>query len=244
MNLIILQEHEKLGNKIFSLQGRKKQHLIENLKARVGDSFQAGILNQSFGTIKVLEIQNSEVIVQFTENYYFPYFTPNIQIFSSFQRPQTTKKILQLSACVGIKEISFFLLDKTEKSYQTSKLWKQNLWEEEFLLGLEQGKRIQMPKLNLYFTSKEKISFNFSTHTFLLDLEGKSFLEYIPISKDSTFSFILGPESGITSKDREFFIQKGAKPLKLSHNVLRSEFALAFAISQLELVLELGDKNV
>lgn len=243
MNLIILENSEFIADGIYHLKDRKKDHLIQILQAQVGDRFQAGILGFALGWIYIKSIEKDYISVEFEKIQETPLPYPQISLFSAFQRPQTTKKILQLSACLGFSRIHFFPFDKSMRSYQTSSLWKDRAWEAEFLLGLEQGKRIHPPKLHLNFEFREKLSFSFPKTTFLLDLEGKFLPEYEE-QLNPEVGFILGPESGLTPKDREFFLDKGCLPLCLSRNVLRSEFALAFAYSQWEMVWETQKRKI
>ncbi len=239
MNLLILEPQEFDG-KNYHITGRKKEHILAVWKLKQGEDFPAGKLNESYGIAKFIHKSNSEIILDYTPLRTLKKSTISIQVYSAFQRPQTTKKLLQLCATCGVRKILFFPFDKSEKAYETSSLWKNKAYEQELILGLEQGKRVEMPIVEYSFNLKQKINFQFPQICFLLDLEGKRIFEYknfLDTKKNNHFGLILGPEAGITKKDREFFIQKGTLPLNLSNNILRSEFALAFALSQLELVL-------
>ncbi|MCX7999943.1 MAG: RsmE family RNA methyltransferase [Leptospiraceae bacterium] len=242
MNLLILESSEWNGSS-FSLKERKLEHIQKVWKAKIGDVYQAGLLNESYGTIQILNLTSAEVLVSYTPSSSKKNYNPSFQLYSSFQRPQTTKKILQLAATCGLSKIFFFPFEKSEKSYETSTLWRENAYEKELILGLEQGKKVEMPEVKWSFENKERILFTFPYPTFLLDLDGKNIFKYKQIleSSPSEIGLILGPESGLTKEDKDFFLKRGVYPLKLSKNTLRSEFALAFALSQLELVLE--EKN-
>lgn len=242
MNLLILEPDEWDG-KSFSLRERKFEHIKKVWKAQVGSSYQAGLLNESYGIATILSFKTETVEVDYKPIYPKKNYIPSIQLFSSFQRPQTTKKILQLAATCGLSKIFFFPFEKSEKAYETSNLWKENAYKKELILGLEQGKKVEMPEVKWSFEKKEKIPFTFPYPTFLLDLDGKNIFEYkqILLASILEIGLILGPESGLTKEDKDFFLKRGVYPLRLSKNTLRSEFALAFALSQLELVLE--EKN-
>jgi RsmE family RNA methyltransferase len=239
LNLLILEPNELLADGNYLLQGRKFQHLIEILKVQVGKELEAGALELSLGKIQILEIDLSQktILVKFLPNSnQTKTSSPKIFLYSAYQRPQTLKKILQLSATVGVSEIHFFPMQKSEKSYENSSLWKNESYKKEFILGLEQGKKIQMPKLFLHksfhFLQKE----NILGFKILLDLLGKKIAVYEnEIQKADSISIALGPESGLTEADSSFFQNLGFSPCKLSNHVLRSEYALAFALAQLEL---------
>lgn len=238
MNLLILEPKEREG-KYFHLTKRKYEHIIKVWKAKIGDTLHAGFLNESYGLVEILGFTTEGVLVEYRPLVSKQNYNPNVYLFSSFQRPQTTKKILQLSASCGLKKIFFFPFDKSEKSYENSSLWKEKNYEQELILGLEQGKKVEIPEVIWSFEVKEKISFSFPNVTFILDLEGNDIFSYKELLTQelTEVGIILGPERGLTDKDKKFFLDQGAYPLRLSKNTLRSEFALAFALSQLELVL-------
>lgn len=241
MNLLLLEPSELRADGNFLLQGRKALHIIEILKAEIGKELDSGSLNGEFGKSQVLKIDHSQktILVSFTPHSLAPIpFSKPIFLYSAYQRPQTLKKILQLSATVGIHEIHFFPMQKSERSYENSSLWKNDSYKEELILGLEQGKKIQMPKVflhkSIHFMQKEN---NFG-YKILLDLQGEKISVYSKeIETANSLSIVLGPESGLTENDSLFFREIGFKPCKLSQHILRSEFALAYALAQIEIFI-------
>jgi len=239
MNLLLLESEQSETGNIYTVNGRRMFHLLCIKKVRVGDKLFAGRVGKDLGIFHIQEINLDCIKGEYLVDSY-PSISLNLEIFLSYQRPQTMKKILFLAGTMGISKIYMFPLVKTEKSYIQSSLWKEGKWLEELYLGMEQGKNIFLPEI----FHKEKIS-SITPHLlennlYCLDPQGVWMNEgvQVPIS-NQILQFILGPEGGMTDIDMEFFKKNGAKSIKLSKNILRTEHALSYMLAQLEILQEI-----
>jgi 16S rRNA (uracil1498-N3)-methyltransferase len=239
MNLLLLESKNCEKENIYTVIGRRMLHLLSIKKVRIGDKLIAGRLGIDLGIFHIQEIKPDCIRGVYSVESK-PLISIKLEIFLSYQRPQTMKKILFLAGAIGISKIYLFPLVKTEKSYIQSSLWKQEKWLEELYLGMEQGKNIFLPEI----CHKEKLH-SITPHfvqnnLYCLDPQGCWMNESMqfPVS-NQILQFILGPEGGMTDKDMEFFIKNGAKPIKLSKNILRTEHALTYMLAQLEILQEI-----
>lgn len=241
MNRIILEESEFRGDSLYCLNARKSNHVIKILKSKIGNSLKAGLLNRSLGTAIVysIDVKKREVFVLYVEEKEdIPFANlANVRIFSAIQRPQTVKKMIQLGANCGISELYFFPANKSESSYLNSSIWDEKNLLDEVLLGLEQGSRIKLPKIEV-LKSKYKIKEHLTQRNrFILDFNSKSLLDSkLDFSSENPIQLVLGPESGLTEIDLEFFLGLSFERISVSENILRSEVAFAFVLSQIELL--------
>ncbi|NUM42219.1 MAG: RsmE family RNA methyltransferase [Leptospiraceae bacterium] len=157
MNLLILEESEKIYDNYFKLIERKSSHIIQILKSKPKDTLQAGTLNRDYGLFHIEKIEDNIVYGLFRreEETVQGKTFPCIRLFSSIQRPQTIKKILQLAATLQVEEVFFFIARKSEKSYLNSPIWNSENLNKELILGLEQGKKIHLPKIKILKNVKE-----------------------------------------------------------------------------------------
>ncbi|MCB1189561.1 MAG: RNA methyltransferase [Leptospiraceae bacterium] len=127
--------------------------------------------------------------------------------------------------------------DKSEKSYLNSNLWEERNLQNEIILGLEQGKNVLAPKINLLKSKYELKEVLTDSNRYLLDMEGNSFLDNsVEVGNTKPIYILLGPESGFTGTDKEFFLSLNFSKIKLSEYTLRTEYALAFSLSQIEMI--------
>lgn len=241
MNRIILEETERIDGPLFCLNPRKSNHILKTLKSKTGDRLKAGLFNTSLGTaiIDTINLEKREVTISYEEdNTSLPIANlAPIKVFSSIQRPQTVKKIIQLAATCGVSQIFFFPADKSEFSYLKSSLWEEKSILEEIILGLEQGGRIMQPQISV-LKNKYKIKEHLTLgDRIVLDFHSKTLLEErVRFDIENKLHIAIGPESGFTEEDIEYFTNLNFKKVSVSENILRSEIAFAFILSQLELL--------
>ena len=243
MNRIILEESERIEDSLYCLTERKSNHILKIIKSNIGDTVKVGLINHSIGNgiVQSIDLVSRNVILFYNSlegNKNIPQSKlGNIRIFSSIQRPQTVKKIIQLSATCGIQELFFFPADKSESSYLNSSLWSKESLLGEIILGLEQGGRIYSPQITV-LKNKYRIQENLiSGNRYILDFGGKYLLDpTFSINPGEPLQFVIGPESGLTEDDLAFFLKLQFDRISVSENILRSENALAYLLSQIELL--------
>lgn len=248
MNFIILEERERLDERLFRLSERKSNHILKILKSKLGDSLKAGLLDSSLGFayIHAINKEKREVIVEYkADNAKLSESRLSfIRVFSALQRPQTTKKMIQFCANCGIRDLFFFPAEKSELSYGHSSLWEEDNLREEILLGLEQGGRVFSPSIQILknkFKIKEHLVGN---KRYLLDFKSPYLDELeASLAKEEIVNIIIGPESGLREEDNKFFIDLGFQSISVSENILRSEIALVYFVAQFELLVNGKTKN-
>lgn len=242
MNILLLLPEEKVGQSVFRVAGRKASHLLQVLKVQENDTVRAGVLNSAKGQFCIREIDRENLTVE--GEFLFESDPENsalsrIIILSAYQRPQTVKKILNSAAVCGVGGIYFFPMEKSEKSYQTSSLWKREEYKEELYLGLEQGSRVKFPEIRTYSRKSDIFDFK-DSRMILLEPSGTELMSDAEeaLGNAEKLYFLLGPESGFSLREADLFKSMSLKTVRLSESVLRSEQAFLFAISQAELILK------
>ncbi|MCB1159024.1 MAG: RNA methyltransferase [Leptospiraceae bacterium] len=240
MNFLLLEPHERIREDVYSISDRKYSHLYSILKVKEGKILKALLWNDSIGSFQVDKLdeqRNSIVGTYYPEN--SEVRVPDISIFISLQRPQTMKKILQLSSCTAVKDLTFFVSEKSEKSYLNSPVWKKENIEYEMVLGMEQGGNFRVPEFTLLLNKKElfKKLEHYKGRKLLFHPQGnRDFLTDKKVSKETKYGFLFGPESGFTEKDIESFEAIDFKKSFLSPYILRTENALAYALANCQVI--------
>ena len=239
MNLLILKEDELVAKNIYKIQNRKKNHLIDIKKVYVGYTLPAGRLNLDIGEFTITEITKEFIMGEYLFKIIVPKKNQIIELFISYQRPQTMKKIFQLIGTLQIQKVNIFPLSKSEKSYEKSSLWKEDSWKEELDLGMEQGKNIYSPEIHFFSNKMELSDLIMVNKCILLDPNGCSMRNaFSNFNEKNQVQLIIGPEGGLTERDIDYFINLGAIKTKISDSILRTEQALSFVIGQIELIKE------
>lgn len=240
MNLVLAGEDERIAPGRVRLSGRKAAHLREVLKLAPGDDCKMGMLDGMIGKGVVREMSETGVVLDF-----FPEKTPppplRLKLCAALQRPNTFRKILYVASSFGVKELHFFHCFKVEKSYWQSPVLQEEKYRQDILLALEQAGDTGMVRVFFHRSFK-----TFAGETLPgIAAGGKLFVLHPGAGGRKDFggaddlpaTVLLGPEGGFTPDEAATLLQcgersgNGAEYLDLGERILRSEFALAKALS-------------
>ncbi len=240
MNLILAEPREEISPGCFLFTGRKFNHIRDVLKPAVGDGCKMGVVDGMIGRGVVKEYTPDGVKMEFNPEKMPPPPLP-LKLCAALQRPNTFKKILYVASCFGVKEVHFFHCFKVEKSYWQSPVLEEEKYRQEILLALEQAGDTGMVKVFFHR------SFRFFAGEELPEIirGGKLFILHPGLNGRRDFggkadlpaTVLLGPEGGFTGDEVKLFSDTGIKSgtsteyLDLGERILRSEFALAKALS-------------
>ncbi|GBD92133.1 ribosomal RNA small subunit methyltransferase E [bacterium BMS3Abin04] len=244
MNIILLNKNDIIKPNIYKLTGKIADHIINILRANVDDYLEVGIINGPIGKAQIIILKKEEVVLRLMEMH-APPGKFSIDLICALPRPQTLKKILSVSATMGINSIHFIMSNRVEKSFFNSTLLKDENYLQYILDGLSQGKRTKVPKIYFYKRFKKFFEEDFSfgavsrtNITLKLVAEGSSKNCLTDVFPKTVNNIILaiGPEGGWISFEIKFMEKHGFIPFKISNSVLRVESAVTAALAQIELV--------
>ena len=238
MNIIILTGKDKIDNHQYLLTDQRYLHIRDILKLERNDSLEIGILNGELGNAVVENINEERVILTIKEYYPVKKTTNQIEIVCALPRPQTLKKVLNISAAMGVSEISLVKAEKVEKSYFQSPLLKENNYTKFLIDGLSQGKLTTLPKVTINRRFKEFIKNKFPKKESICILTNPGSRYYLSKLNDINNNLVIaiGPEAGWNQYEINFMKEAGFKEFKLSEKILRVENALVAVLSQIELL--------
>lgn len=249
VNLIIIKDSEIDSNWQVRLSDRRAEHIHSILKLRAGSEFKIGILNQSQAKAIVLEIGDQEVLLEVSQERVSENPPDQIELIVALPRPQTLKKVLQVSAAMGVRRIVLTCSARVEKSYFQSSLLKAESIEKELLLGLEQASSIYLPEVLILNRFKDLLNQELSAeklrdHTLLLaepsaEKTLAKLSQDLLLEKKTKVLIAIGPEGGWVDFELEQFKKSGFTPFSMGQRILRVETAVCAVLAQIALLREL-----
>lgn len=205
-------------------------HLLNVLRRRPGDSFDAGILNGPRGKGTLVAVGDSSVDLSFAWGTEPPPLDP-LSLVIGLPRPQTARKILQEAAALGVAAIHFVLTEKGDRSYAQSTLWRTGEWRRHLMMGAEQAFCTRLPEV--------------TQGRILADLAGAGQPGEMRMALDnyeagrglagvvpaSPVTIAIGPERGWSAGDRDLLRSCGFEMVHLGSRVLRTETACVAAVA-------------
>ncbi len=238
MNLLLLQESDRVSPDRFRVAGRRAEHIRKVLRASAGDRLRAGLLGGKTGSAEVIRIDRGEVELSCPVFDREPPRKNHLVPIISLPRPQSFKKTLHFIASSGIAKAYFVGSERVEKSYWKSGAMEPDAIREEIQLGLEQGVDTVPPELVFHQSLRE---FFAAEKDFLERCERRLIAHPEPdapgcphaLELRGDLALAIGPEGGYTPAEVAAFRSHGFECVTLGSFILRVEFALSVLCGKL-----------
>lgn len=244
MNYLFLFATECLPSGRAVLVGERAAYARDQHKVLEGLSLAVTVENLGRGTATVLSVTPTEV----SFNYIVSSAPPapcTARCIIGLPRPQTVKKVLELSAALGISELHFVAAEQGEKSYQSSTVFEPAELSRFLVKGLEQGGEWRIPKVIVHSHLKKCLAQvlplsrgepKTSEVALFADTAAATLtLNDIPFESGAYIIVALGPEAGWSEGERETLLTRGFLSISLGSRIMRVEQALAFLLGQVSL---------
>lgn len=230
MNLALFAPHE-IATPLPRTDARA-QHLLEILHRKVGDEFDAGLINGPRGKGRIDAIAADAITLTFT------WSTPpppaeTITLLLGLPRPQTARDILRDATTLGVAALHFVVTEKTEPNYAQSTLWRDGEWTRHVLAGAAQAFSTQVPAVHAGQTLAAALAAlpADATRLALDNYEAPHALHDCHLISDNPLVLALGPERGWGPQDRVALREAGFQLAHLGSRVLRLETAVVAALT-------------
>ncbi|MFI5357907.1 MAG: RsmE family RNA methyltransferase, partial [Opitutales bacterium] len=121
-------------------------HLLQVLRRREGDTFDAGLVGGPRGKGTLIRISPDHLALDFSWGETPPPPDP-LTLLIGLPRPQTARKILQEASALGVRALHFVGSDKGEASYARSTLWASGEWRQHVRAGVAQAFCTRLPEV-------------------------------------------------------------------------------------------------
>ncbi|MEE3235548.1 MAG: RsmE family RNA methyltransferase [Candidatus Latescibacterota bacterium] len=236
MNIILFHEVE-LGQTL-PVEDKRAKHLLEVLRFREGNVFDAGIINGPRGKARIVSVGRRGLQMDFSFTSESPSLYP-VEMIIGAVRPSSSRRILKDVTTQGASVLHFVGTDRGENSYLKSSLWTKEEYRRLLREGAEQAFCTRIPEVYLYKSLKqclEALEPGFDRIA-LDNYEAESLLsDYAP--KDEGCFLALGSERGWSSNERGQLREADFLMMGLGSRVLKTETAciagLAVLLSRMD----------
>ena len=262
MNLILFEAHE-IG-KALPRRDERTVHLTKVLRKKVGDTFEAGLLDtgRGIGTIEKISIDGSLAFSFGPQSPPAPRLPVRVAV--GFPRPIQVRRLLRDLSSLGVEAIDLFGTDLGEKSYRDTKLLGDGGARTALMEGAAQSRDTTLPALNVFASleswleehpwEKEGVrgsgirdrgmGSGASLSSPLLiaadNVRTEGAISRLPTTRRPVV-LAIGSERGWSDRERDLFEAAGFLRLSLGSRALRTETAcVAATVLAIEKIGELG----
>jgi 16S rRNA (uracil1498-N3)-methyltransferase len=148
VNLLVIHREELGETGSCTLDGRRAEHLIHVLGAAPGDTLRAAVMDETIGSVLVEHVEEGQVLVTYRPELEVP--VPDKVLCLAVPRPKVLSRCIQHATALGFGRISLFRSYRVEKSHLTSQRLSPERLHEDVILGMEQGRRVHTPVVELF----------------------------------------------------------------------------------------------
>lgn len=234
MNLLLLQPKDFLGDGTAAISDQRCQHIVKVLRAKVGDTLKAGLLNGDIGNATITSLSSSSVTLSVALNTAPPAKLP-LTLLLALPRPKMARRIIRAATELGVSEFILLNSYRVDKSYWQSPLLSDQALHSAMLEGLEQAGDTMLPTL-----SKAKLFKPFVEDTLpglLHSRQGYLAHPYAtakcPSHIDQPSLLAVGPEGGFIPYEVEKLQATGLSGFSLGPRILKVETAVPTLIGKM-----------
>ncbi|MGL1892047.1 MAG: 16S rRNA (uracil(1498)-N(3))-methyltransferase [Spirochaetaceae bacterium] len=223
MNLILFKDDETLG--FLDASDYRTIHINKIIKSCIGDTLDIGVIGGKKGKMTIKSISTKGIDFEYKLTADSPGLYP-ITLIIGTPRPPVAKRLLKDLSTSGVEKIIMCATDLGEKTYLTSKLWREEQYINYVIDGGIQGESTIIPEVDKFYSLKKAID---------SIPDGYDRLAMDNISPDLTLSsykpindkvvICIGGERGFSDRERELLKDSGYSIFKIGDRILRTETA-------------------
>lgn len=264
MNLLLLQDPSVPAKRhgmsaasvdsqkvIFKISAPYAEHIYSILKKQPNDDLRVGIVNRGILNATIHSCERDSCIlsipITWESEIVTPSFTPT-HLILALPRPKALLRIIENAVSIGISRIDLIESWRVEKSYFSSPKLAQTVLDEAITRGLEQGRLVHAPELNVtrgfrhyledvYPATSDGLNIA-NTERFLMHPGSVARWQADELHNSLPVSLAIGPEGGFIEKECESFARSGFRKIGLFDAIVKTEVAVTAALSQLSLIRE------
>lgn len=234
MNLILF-EKEELDHPL-SLKDERAQHILNILKADVGDVLQVGVLNGARGTARLRGQSDDGLEFDFTWQKEDEPPLDAITLIVGLSRPPTCRKILQQATTLGVQKMLFVRTELGEDSYAASKLWSTGEYKQHLFHGAQQAGSTRIPRVEygsplwIAMHLVEDVPQKIALH----NAEDVDPFTRLPVDRGKEIVLAIGSERGWSDNEIGILKRNGFVLASMGDRILRAETAVVSGLTLLK----------
>jgi RsmE family RNA methyltransferase len=228
VNIVLFEPHELDGP--LPPDDPRAKHVLEVLRRKPGDTFDAGLIDGPRGKATVEAIDAEGLRLSFVWGEEPPSLEP-VALIVGLPRPQTAHKVLEEATALGVQAMHFVTSERGEPGYGASRLWTSSEWRRHVIAGAAQAFSTRLPAVSWGAGLSEAIDSRVDEGTRLAldNYEAAEALGSVRLASPVTIA--IGPERGWSEAERMLLRDSGYHFVHLGERVLRVETACVAAIA-------------
>ncbi|HVY62663.1 MAG TPA: 16S rRNA (uracil(1498)-N(3))-methyltransferase [Planctomycetota bacterium] len=240
MNLILLEEADRLDGPHFRLAGRRARHVREVLRAEPGRDLRVGLLEGPLGTARVERVGDDAVELECAFEAEAPP-RPPVDLLLAIPRPKSLAKLLPEVAALGVDRLVLFRSWRVQKPYLTARALEPAVYRPLLHEGLMQARSTREPRVTVEplfkpFVEDRLPALVAGALALVAHPGAATDIASVRPSPAGRVTLAVGPEGGFIPYEIAALERAGFLPVAIGARTLRVETACAALLAQVDLL--------
>ena len=209
-------------------------HIFKVMRGKIGDKIEVCYDNEAY-IAELTSVSSTEICFNKTEKIVnFEEKRAKLTLLQGLAKGDKNDEIVKHSTELGVDEIYLLSMKRSIVKFESNKIEnKLSRFNKIAKEAAEQAHRISVPEVIIINKLADVNFSNYDLKLLLDEEEAKKadglLLKQVSFDNKDSILFVIGPEGGIDSNEREYLIQNGFVCVSVGKNILRTETAsLAF----------------
>ena len=149
MNLIILEERDRVDIHCARLTDARAVHLLNVLRVTPGQTVRVGLLDGPFGAGTVESVANGEVTLRCAFEMETPP-RPRVDVLLALPRPKVMRRLWAQCAALGVGQIILTNAERVERHYFDTHVLAESTYGPLLIEGLQQARDTRLPAVSIH----------------------------------------------------------------------------------------------
>lgn len=230
MNLVLLDEHDRIDANCVTLSDARAAHISNVLGATPGQTVRIGVLDGPFGTGTVVSADGSRVTLCCEFAGGTPP-RPQVDVLLALPRPKVMRRLWAQLAALGVGQIILTNAEKVERHYFDTHIVDEETYRPLLVEGLQQARDTRLPAVSIHrqfrILVEDRLDGLFSDGIRLVaDPGGTTSVTSALSDRDSQRVLLaIGPEGGWNDFELSLLAAHGFQIVALGQRTLRVDTA-------------------
>ena len=149
MNLILLDERDRVGSSDVTVSDARAAHLLNVLKVTPGREVRVGLLDGPLGVGTVTSAQDGRVTMQCVFDSDTPP-RPQVDVLLALPRPKVMRRLWAQLAALGVGQIILTNAARVERHYFDTHVLEESCYHPLLVEGMQQARDTRMPAVSIH----------------------------------------------------------------------------------------------
>lgn len=236
MNLIILEERDRLDSCRATLSDARAAHLLDVLRVAPGQTVRVGLLDGPFGVGTVESARDGRVTLRCVFEIETPP-RPRVDVLLALPRPKVMRRLWSQLAALGVGRITLTNAERVERHYFDAHVVTEGSYRPLLIEGLQQARDTRLPTVSIHrqfrILVEDHLDGLFSEGVRLVaDPSGTmSVGSALSEHRGERVLIAIGPEGGWNGFELSLLAAHGFRPIGLGPRTLRVDTACTALLS-------------